>query len=58
MKYLIIFLALISFENKLIAQQETAVSRIFIVRHAEKATGNDPVLTAAGNTRAGDLMRT
>jgi broad specificity phosphatase PhoE len=32
-------------------------SSIFIVRHAEKQTGTDPLLTADGNTRAGDLMR-
>ena len=57
MKYLLFFLAVIFFENTLIAQSETAVTKIFIVRHAEKETGKDPVLTAAGNIRAGDLMR-
>lgn len=31
-------------------------TRIYIVRHAEKETGSDPVLTAAGRQRAGDLM--
>ena len=46
-----------AFQNIGFAQQEPAVTKIFIVRHAEKETGNDPVLTAAGNTRAGDLMR-
>lgn len=29
----------------------------YIVRHAEKDTGNDPVLTMAGLKRAGDLYR-
>lgn len=33
-------------------------SRIFIVRHAEKQTGTDPLLTDEGNKRAGDLMKT
>lgn len=32
-------------------------SNIYIVRHAEKQTGEDPLLTADGNIRAGDLMR-
>ena len=58
MKYLLIFLTAIAFQNIAFAQQETAVTKIFIVRHAEKETGKDPVLTPAGNTRAGDLMRT
>ena len=58
MKYLLIFLAAIAFQNTSCAQQEPAVTKIFIVRHAEKETGNDPALTAAGNARAGDLMRT
>lgn len=57
MKYLLILLAAIAFENSSFAQQEPAATKIFIVRHAEKETGKDPVLTAAGNTRAGDLMR-
>jgi broad specificity phosphatase PhoE len=30
---------------------------IYIVRHAEKLGGKDPLLTAEGNSRAGDLMR-
>lgn len=58
MKHLIIFLALAVFQNIATAQQEMGVTRIFIVRHAEKETGKDPLLTAAGNARAGDLMRT
>jgi broad specificity phosphatase PhoE len=30
---------------------------IYIVRHAEKLSGKDPLLSAEGNIRAGDLMR-
>ena len=57
MKYLLLSFVVLSFGNKLIAQQETPVTKIYIVRHAEKESGKDPVLTAAGNARAGDLMR-
>jgi phosphohistidine phosphatase SixA len=57
MKYLFIFLALVGFQNSANAQQEPGVTKIFIVRHAEKETGKDPLLTIAGNARAGDLMR-
>jgi phosphohistidine phosphatase SixA len=57
MKYLFIFLALVGLQNSANAQQEPGVTKIFIVRHAEKETGKDPLLTAAGNARAGDLMR-
>jgi broad specificity phosphatase PhoE len=32
-------------------------ARIYLVRHAEKLTGQDPLLTENGNKRAGDLMR-
>lgn len=56
MKYLLIFLTAIAFKNTAFAQQESAATKIFIVRHAEKETGKDPVLTPAGNARAGDLM--
>ncbi len=31
---------------------------IYLVRHAEKEKGDDPLLTEAGKQRAGDLMRT
>jgi phosphohistidine phosphatase SixA len=57
MKYLLIFMATIAFKNTAFAQQEPAVTKIFIVRHAEKESGKDPALTPAGNARAGDLMR-
>ena len=32
-------------------------SKVYLVRHAEKESGNDPLLTPDGNKRAGDLMR-
>ncbi|MBK7306771.1 MAG: histidine phosphatase family protein [Chitinophagaceae bacterium] len=57
MKYLFFFLALVTLQNSAIAQQEPGFTKIFIVRHAEKESGKDPLLTAAGNARAGDLMR-
>ena len=58
MKNLLIFLVAICFQNIVFAQQEPAVTKIFIVRHAEKESGKDPVLTPAGSARAGDLTRT
>lgn len=57
MKYLMVLFAVLGFQNTVTAQQEPTVTKIFIVRHAEKETGKDPVLTASGNARAGDLMR-
>lgn len=57
MKKLLIFLAAIAFHYTVLAQQEPAVTKIFIVRHAEKESGKDPDLTPAGQARAGDLMR-
>lgn len=57
MKNVLFFVILICLGDKSIAQSETPATRIFIVRHGEKETGKDPVLTAAGNIRAGDLMR-
>ena len=44
-------------QHKVIAQREIEVTKIFIVRHAEKESGQDPLLTNSGNIRAGDLMR-
>jgi len=58
MKNVLFFMWLICLGNSSAAQSETPVTRIFIVRHAEKETGKDPLLTAAGMVRAGDLMRT
>lgn len=40
------------------AQQAPGETKIYIVRHAEKEVGKDPLLTSDGNKRAGDLMRT
>lgn len=57
MKYACFILGLLLVANSLFAQQENAVTRLFIVRHAEKETGKDPVLTSRGIKRAGDLMR-
>lgn len=57
MKKVFIFFAFIGILPVVTAQQKTAVTKIFIVRHAEKEAGKDPALTAAGNARAGDLMR-
>ena len=57
MKYLLLFLASFLFINIAFAQQKSAATKIFIVRHGEKESGNDPLLTADGNKRAGDLMR-
>ncbi len=58
MKYASIVLGLLMTANSLFGQQENAPTRIFIVRHAEKETGKDPVLSPAGYKRAGDLYRT
>lgn len=58
MKYLSLFIAALAIQYMAIAQQEPAATKIYIVRHAEKEAGKDPVLTPAGNARAGDLMRT
>lgn len=57
MKYLLFLMALICFQDGSTAQSGSPLTRIFIVRHTEKETGKDPVLTAAGMVRAGDLMR-
>jgi broad specificity phosphatase PhoE len=57
MKYLMMLLFFAGFQHSVSAQQQPAATRIFIVRHAEKETGNDPLLTPAGNKRAGDLVR-
>lgn len=43
----------------LTAQDTHKVQRnIYVVRHAEKDSGNNPVLSAEGRQRAGDLYRT
>ncbi|MEO6731519.1 MAG: phosphoglycerate mutase family protein [Ferruginibacter sp.] len=38
--------------------QFTGKAQVYLVRHAEKLSGQDPLLTKDGNKRAGDLMRT
>lgn len=55
MKHLLLLLGFFMVSGLAVAQDE--VTKIFIVRHAEKQAGNDPLLTAEGNTRAGDLAR-
>jgi phosphohistidine phosphatase SixA len=53
-------LFLLSIQVAVAAQIPAGVSSktaIYLVRHAEKLGGSDPVLTDNGNKRAGDLMR-
>lgn len=57
MKRMLILICLIGSKNCLFAQAKAGETRIFIVRHAEKLSGTDPLLTPEGNNRAGDLMR-
>ncbi len=52
---LIIFFGL--FTLKLNAQNLFKNGTIYIVRHAEKVSGKDPVLTREGELRSGDLLR-
>lgn len=59
MKILLIWIGLVilcfgTSGQRLVYNKQT---RIYIVRHAEKEAGKDPILTAAGRNRAGDLMR-
>ncbi|MFT3680028.1 MAG: phosphoglycerate mutase family protein [Ferruginibacter sp.] len=63
MNYLKIFSTVVLLTGINISMAQTAGpfskgTTIYIVRHAEKLSGKDPLLTEAGNTRAGDLMRT
>ncbi len=59
MKFVLFFSILCSWSNELLSQPLSANSKtkIYLVRHAEKESGSDPVLTTAGKKRAGDLMR-
>jgi len=60
MRQTIFFAVLVLFSSNLTAQMPqgfTKSAKIYLVRHAEKDTGNNPVLTADGRKRAGDLMR-
>lgn len=56
MKYFLLFLLIGCSVNRLAAQAQQPIN-VYIVRHAEKQAGKDPLLTAEGNIRAGDLMR-
>lgn len=46
-----------TFTSMALAQLDYGKTVIYIVRHAEKDTGNNPALTLAGQQRAGELMR-
>jgi phosphohistidine phosphatase SixA len=59
MKVFITFFLLISAQNIVKAQKPASFSnktKIYLVRHAEKQSGNDPVLTENGNKRSGALL--
>lgn len=61
MKVIIVLFLLISAQNIAKAQKPADIDskiKIYLVRHAEKQTGNDPVLTENGNQRAGALLQT
>ena len=60
-KQLIFLLLSFAFAKDTAAQEKnpfTGNTTLYIVRHAEKEKGDDPLLTEDGNIRAGDLMRT
>lgn len=60
MKVLIAIFLLISAQNITKAQKAADFgnkTKIYLVRHAEKQSGNDPVLTENGNKRAGALLQ-
>ena len=60
LKYLFLLMSCSVFASAVTAQNNpplTKHSKIYIVRHAEKLNGDDPLLTEEGNKRAGDLMR-
>lgn len=58
---LIILILLCTPESDLLAQDSAKVNleakTFYLVRHGEKDTGVNPVLSMAGNSRAGDLYR-
>ncbi len=60
MKNILLLIALFSLKNPAMAQDQSFPdnTKIYLVRHAEKESGRDPLLTEAGKKRAGDLMRT
>jgi phosphohistidine phosphatase SixA len=59
MRIKLLILIACQFPFLVIAQNNNLMAKttIYLVRHAEKEKGDDPLLTAAGNQRAGDLMR-
>ena len=59
MRKILLFFVLLFIANDLLAQEMhfSESSTIYIVRHAEKETGDDPVLTEVVRKRSGDLMR-
>jgi 2,3-bisphosphoglycerate-dependent phosphoglycerate mutase len=60
LKYLFLLLTCSLFAVTVTAQNNPPLSKhskIYIVRHAEKLSGDDPLLTEDGNKRAVDLMR-
>ncbi len=59
MRYFAMMVTLLCMQQPVLAQLPgglTAQTKIYLVRHAEKDTGNNPQLTAAGRKRAGDLL--
>jgi broad specificity phosphatase PhoE len=61
MKAFIISVCSLIILQQSMAQSNVPVGKnatIYIVRHAEKLSGEDPLLTPEGNSRSGDLMRT
>ena len=60
LKYFFLIVLCAAFVNTITAQSNAKPgthSKIYIVRHAEKLGGDDPLLTDEGNKRVGDLMR-
>lgn len=60
MKFILVIM-MFCISDTVLAQKIEKVNsntKIYIVRHAEKQSGKDPLLTDEGNIRAGDLMRT
>lgn len=59
MRYFVLMVSLLCMQQLVMAQLPEGISpqtKIYLVRHAEKDTGNNPQLTAAGRKRAGDLL--
>jgi phosphohistidine phosphatase SixA len=56
-KFLLGICFCITFSAHIRAQEAPFKGRLYIVRHAEKDTGTNPILSAAGQKRAGDLYR-